>query len=281
MFLVSLLNGQLLRDCLPLLASLVVACALVSDVFKAVASKKLTTILSVSRHLQAYDPSAGEVSWTDSRESDRLVFGLSCVERRSSLGLLPTPPTIWYLSAGIGAQKPCSLTMAGTIVRYGPNRISVNSVDGLKAIYGSKANTRKSTVYSVFSHFFDRPSTETTIDVREHLRKRRALSKALSDKSLKALEGALWRNVKKLCRQLASGSGDSTAEAKILDGWSPPRDMAVIGNCMTFDIMGDFCFGRSFQMMEVADNRYLMDVISDGAQGLNIVGLHGGLPDLL
>lgn len=47
--------------------------------------------------------------------------------------------------------------------------------------------------------------------------------------------------------------------------------MAEVGNRMTFDIMGDFCFGQSFNMMEVADNRYLLDVIPDGAQGLNIV----------
>ena len=147
----------------------------------------------------------------------------------------------------------------------------MNSVEGLKAIYGSKAKTQKSTYYSVFDHFFDRPSTETTIDVREHLRKRRALSKALSDKSLKALEGALLRNVNNFCGQLLDGGGHSTAGTKSQDGWSPPREMAELGNCMTFDIMGDFCFGRSFHMTDVADNRYLLDVISDGAQGLNIV----------
>lgn len=163
------------------------------------------------------------------------------------------------------------LTDTGKVVRFGPNRISVNSAAGLKEIYGSKAKTRKSNFYSVFTHFFDSPSTETTIDVRDHLRKRRALSKALSDQSLKALEGPLLCNVKKFCERLAAGDQESPADTGSWEEWSQPRDMAVIGNCMTFDIMGDFCFGRNFRMMEEPDNRYLMDVISDGAQGLNIV----------
>lgn len=69
---------------------------------------------------------------------------------------------------------------SGDVVRYGPNRISINTAAGLKKVYGSKANTQKSrSFYNVFAHFFHSDSTLTIVDRAVHGRKRRVMAQAL------------------------------------------------------------------------------------------------------
>lgn len=161
------------------------------------------------------------------------------------------------------------------MVRFGPNRISINSPEGLKAIYGSHTNTQKSRFYSVFNHFFDVPSTETTIDRDEHARKRRILSRALSDNALKGMENAVLDAFNQFCDQLSVPEQREIS----LDAWtsnqrwSPPQDMARLMSFMTFDIMGDICFGRNFETLVGEKNRDLIRIISDGAQALNAVSV--------
>ena len=58
---------------------------------------------------------------------------------------------------------------------------------------------------------------------------------------------------------------------EVRKGWSSPRDMTRWAGCLTFDIMGDICFSHSFQMLEKEENRYILDVLPRGVQGLNIV----------
>ena len=60
----------------------------------------------------------------------------------------------------------------GNIIRYGPNQLSVNSSTGLKAIYGFKANVKKSTWYSVFPPVKGAWSVWTCVDKVIHARKR-------------------------------------------------------------------------------------------------------------
>lgn len=159
------------------------------------------------------------------------------------------------------------------MVRFGPNRISINSPEGLRAIYGTQANTQKSRFYNVFNHFFDAPSTETAIDKSDHARKRRILSRALSDKALKDMEGAVLENFQRFHDLLAVpvGHEDSSHTIAARNGWSQPKDMARLMDYLTFDIMGDICFSKNFETLISAKNRDLISVISDGAQGLNTV----------
>ena len=159
----------------------------------------------------------------------------------------------------------------GEYVRYGPNRISVNNTVALHAIYGTKANTQKSSYYSVFSHFFPHPSTETTIDKEHHAAKRRILSKALSERGLKDLEASFLANVEQLCSRLIDSKSDN--ETGLLSMWSHPRDLAKSMGYLAFDSVAEICFGQTFNTLENQENRFLIDVISDGAQALNIVSV--------
>lgn len=145
----------------------------------------------------------------------------------------------------------------------------MNNVQALQAVYGIRANTQKSSFYSVFNHFFPYPSTETIIDKEQHAVKRRALAKALSEKKLQNLEVPFLVNVERFCSYLVDSPSGS--EIGIAPVWSRPRDIAESMAHLSFDVMGDICFGRSFDMIEKLENRYLIEVTSDGAQGLNIV----------
>jgi hypothetical protein len=61
----------------------------------------------------------------------------------------------------------------GEIVCAGPNRISVNSIKGLRAIYGSKTNTQKASTYSIVNRYVGYHSTDTIIYKKAHVRKGR------------------------------------------------------------------------------------------------------------
>jgi cytochrome P450 len=152
----------------------------------------------------------------------------------------------------------------GKIVRYGPNRVSINSATALKTIYNPKANCRKSSHFAVFPRFFHSWSTQTIIDTEtyNHSQKRRVISQALHGEALNGFEGSINSNLDKLCATLINGDGSN---------WSPAFNMSEIMSYLSFDIMGDVCFGRSFGMIEHPENRYIIQVVSDGAQCLNTV----------
>lgn len=168
----------------------------------------------------------------------------------------------------------------GTIVRFGPNRLSVNSTSGLRAIYGTKCNTRKSSYYKVFAHVFKGESTNTIADPVKHGRKKRVLTQALSDSSIRAMEPQILKNVRIFCDCLGQGydSGDDKEQSsgkEISEGWSSPKNVTRWAGCLTFDIMGDICFSQSFDMLTREDNRYVLDTLPPGVQALNLVCANG------
>lgn len=96
----------------------------------------------------------------------------------------------------------------------------------------------------------------------EHGSKRRAISTALHGQATRTIEEAVLRNIEKCCFIITGDKGDQ---------WSPPFNVAELTNYLSFDIMGEVCFGRTFNMLEQPDHRYIVDIVSDGAQCLNTV----------
>ena len=157
------------------------------------------------------------------------------------------------------------------MVRYGPNRICINTNTGLKAIHGIKANTQKSSnFYNVFQHFFHSDSTLTTIDATIHGRKRRVLSQALSANAVKAMEAHVLKNVRIFCNCMQDPP-DSSHQKVSATEWSSARNMSTWTGRLMFDIMGDVAFGRSFSMLESDTYRQFLATLSDGVHGLNLV----------
>lgn len=56
-------------------------------------------------------------------------------------------------------------------------------------------------------------------------------------------------------------------------GWSMPRNVAHWCNYLTFDVMGDLCFGKAFEMLDSEKNRHVTELISSAAHMHLIVSL--------
>ncbi|KAI4169983.1 MAG: hypothetical protein LQ343_005293 [Gyalolechia ehrenbergii] len=164
---------------------------------------------------------------------------------------------------------------SGEVVRYGPNRISVNTVTGLQKIHGPKANTRKSPeFYNVFRHFFGSDSTLTTIDAAAHGKKRRLISQALSGKMVRAMEAHILKHVRTFCNCVGKSKLERLAQNAdpVHSEWNIAVDVSTWTNRLTFDIMGDMAFGRTFGVLKDGSNRYIPEILARGVHGLYLVG---------
>jgi len=47
--------------------------------------------------------------------------------------------------------------------------------------------------------------------------------------------------------------------------WSVAQNMADWCNYLTFDTLGDLCFGKAFEMLENEENRHVIDLIGNAA----------------
>jgi len=87
------------------------------------------------------------------------------------------------------------------------------------------------------------------------------------------MEKYIMGNVRTFCSalgskpQLLSEKSDSKRE------WSVPQNMSDWCNYLTFDVMGDLCFGKAFEMLENHENRSVIDLIGSAAHMHLIVSL--------
>ncbi|RFU31543.1 hypothetical protein B7463_g4834, partial [Scytalidium lignicola] len=164
----------------------------------------------------------------------------------------------------------------GPVYRYGPNSLSFNTNTALKTIYGHRANVQKSQFYSVFPPTKDTFNTHSSINKMAHARKRRVLSHAFSDSALKTMEKYVLANIRLFCSKLEDKpSPFGGAMEKSLNtegGWSSPRNMAKWCNYLTFDVMGDLCFGKAFEMLDREENRHVTDLLGNAAHMHLIMG---------
>lgn len=160
----------------------------------------------------------------------------------------------------------------GPVFRFGPNSISINSNTALKTIYGHKSNVKKSKFYSVFPPTKDTFNTHSSIDKASHARKRRVLSHAFSDGAIKSMEKYILANVRTFCSAIGSNPQTLTEKAVTKDQWGAAQNMSDWCNYLTFDVMGDLCFGKAFEMLEHHENRHVIDLLGNAAHMHLILG---------
>lgn len=102
-----------------------------------------------------------------------------------------------------------------------------------------------------------------------HAQKRYILAQALGEGALKAMEETILRSVRQFCKLLKDQSQQDLSLHE--PDWSSSKDMAVLASRLSFDVMSQVCFGHRSNTLEKEDNRYILDVISDGVQCLNTV----------
>lgn len=95
-----------------------------------------------------------------------------------------------------------------------------------------------------YPHAFD---THTVINKAKHGRKRRVMSQAFSEAAVKGMEENVITHIRTFVQNLGSslkqGSNESTEDNGVT------RNMAHWSNWLTFDVIGDLCFGKTFGML--------------------------------
>ena len=154
----------------------------------------------------------------------------------------------------------------GSIVRYGPDKISINTNTALQSIYGFKSNVRKANFYSAFPATKGAWSTHSAIDKALHARKRRVLSQAFSDNAMKGLQSHILNVIRTFCDAIGDFPARNTTRDKKPSAWSTPKDMGQWANYMSYDGLGDICYGESFDTLERPDNRFAINLVATSSK---------------
>ena len=120
----------------------------------------------------------------------------------------------------------------GSTFRYCPDGLFFNTPQANRDIYEGNANVRKGDFYHIYPRNVGSVNTWNCVDKVKHARKRRILNAAFSDKALKSSEEFIVQHVDRWCELLGDGANN---------GWSLPRNIAHLSDCLVFDILGRSC----------------------------------------
>ncbi|KAK3170695.1 hypothetical protein OEA41_002777 [Lepraria neglecta] len=151
----------------------------------------------------------------------------------------------------------------GEFVRYGPNKVIVNSNTAIKDIYGRTANVQKSTAYRAFETSPTAHDTQSTVNKVAHARKRRVIGQAFSESAIRSFEDHVLEHVETFVTHL--GRADVHTGKPQEKSWSPAVNIAKLCSYVSFDLMAELVFGNAFHMLELMDNRFIIDLIQVAA----------------
>ncbi|KAL3455771.1 cytochrome P450 [Aspergillus heterothallicus] len=150
----------------------------------------------------------------------------------------------------------------GDIVRYGPNRLIINSEAGLKGIYGHGANVHKSRGYEMVTQVPGVHASLCTLDNERHRMLRRLMNQGLSDTNIRSMDTKL-RSVASTFATAIGEKEDRFDRARTRAGdddeWSVAKNMAHWCDYFTFDVMSELVFSASYNLLGDAENHYIID----------------------
>jgi cytochrome P450 len=119
----------------------------------------------------------------------------------------------------------------------------LNTPSAYRHIFGPKGNVKKSEYYQVWPKTVDHINTWSATSIPVHARKRRVINYAFSESALKGAEVFVHANVDRWLELLGQQKESG-------DKWTKAIDMADQVTYLVFDILGDLCFGKCFDMKE-------------------------------
>lgn len=144
---------------------------------------------------------------------------------------------------------------SGTHFRYRPDSVCINTPTAYRGIYGPRGNVRKSDIYKVWPRTVNYLNTWNDTSIDGHAHKRRVLNHAFSDVALRSAEPFIHKNVNRWLDLL----GEQKEQAK---NRTKSINMANQVTYLVFDILGDLCFGKCFDMKEPGSNlRYAIEMM--------------------
>ncbi|KEY64540.1 hypothetical protein S7711_03606 [Stachybotrys chartarum IBT 7711] len=196
----------------------------------------------------------------------------------------------WYIGLGIvtllewiGTQSPrlqkvidiltyianISSMVKSKYVRYGPNRLSINSPAASWDLHSVNSNTFKADVYGSFKRFFGAEMSMTTVDHKTHAFRRRVNVQAMTPAAVSAFEHLITPHVDEFVSIIGEDAGSkSTGE----EGWSSPKDMATAVAFCISDMMGSMTFGRTWNVQKEEHYRSFVKDMPKGVAGIHLVG---------
>ncbi|OQD87454.1 hypothetical protein PENSOL_c077G04033 [Penicillium solitum] len=137
----------------------------------------------------------------------------------------------------------------GPIVRTGPNRVDICSIDAVKEIHKTNSRFLKSPWYRTLVPN-NMESVFSTTDPNFHSARRRLLASPISDTSLHQHEGLITGRVKMTICRMAEEI-QTRGATDIFKWWL----------FMATDIIGELSFGESFRMLEAGKkSQYILDL---------------------
>ncbi|KAF2438546.1 cytochrome P450 [Karstenula rhodostoma CBS 690.94] len=146
----------------------------------------------------------------------------------------------------------------GDKFRAAPNTVLFNSPRAYTDIHGPRANIIRGNFYKAWKRDEHDLHTVNAIEPALHAKRRKLLNLAFTEQSLKATSPVIARHVDRWIFLLSSMVGCERKEREENSGdaeaWSQPADMAVLVEHLVFDILGELCFGESFNTKELGTN---------------------------
>lgn len=147
--------------------------------------------------------------------------------------------------------------------------MSVNSDRGLHDIYGHGKRLQKADFYNAFPAIKGVYNTHNAIDKTLHGRKRRVLSQAFSEAALKGMEDVMLLHIRQLCSKLSGYDENESTEKK-----GVVRNMGNWFSYLSYDVMGELCFGKSFDMLIADGRRHMIGLVDRAANRHYVVCVH-------
>ena len=83
---------------------------------------------------------------------------------------------------------------------------------------------------------------------------------------MRGLQPHILNVIRTFCDAVADFPGRNATEEKKVSGWSTPKDMGQWANYMSYDVLGDICYGESFDTLEKPDNRFAIKLVSTSSK---------------
>lgn len=116
---------------------------------------------------------------------------------------------------------------------------------------------KKNVFYQIWPKTPDHINVWSATSVPVHARKRRVINYAFSESALRSAEVFVHNNVDRWLELLGHSTGKGAE-------WSKSIDMADQVTYLVFDILGDLCFGKCFDMKEPNSKmRHIPDIMID------------------
>ncbi|CAG8951558.1 hypothetical protein HYFRA_00007474 [Hymenoscyphus fraxineus] len=136
----------------------------------------------------------------------------------------------------------------GPKVRITPNTVVFCDPVAYRDIYSNKANGPKGPFYEAWQKDEYDVNTFSTREKKVHACRRKMLNQSFTEQSLLASQPFMVKHVDRWIELLLLGTQDGE--------WSEPMNFADLSDTLVFDIMGDLCFGTSFNIKEPGENPF-------------------------